>query len=62
MCNVDVSTSYRFAVLLPLTAPEDVVMAAEELRYAGREIGKITGRVGVDDVLDAVFREFCIGK
>ena len=37
-------------------------MAAEELRYAGREIGKITGRVGVDDVLDAVFREFCIGK
>jgi len=44
------------------TSREDVVMAAEELRYAGQEISKITGRVGVEDVLDAVFREFCIGK
>jgi tRNA modification GTPase len=38
------------------------VIAAEELRYAAQEIGKITGRVGVEDVLDAVFRDFCIGK
>ena len=44
------------------SASDDVVVAAEELRYAAQEIGKITGRVGVEDVLDAIFREFCIGK
>ncbi|GJJ07254.1 hypothetical protein Clacol_001454 [Clathrus columnatus] len=30
----------------------DVVLSAEELRYAVQEIGKITGRVGVEDILD----------
>ena len=40
-------------------APE---LAAEELRQAMRALGRITGRVGVDDLLDVVFREFCIGK
>ncbi|KAF8592688.1 tRNA modification GTPase TrmE [Ramaria rubella] len=44
------------------TSGEEIVVAAEELRYASQEIGKITGRVGVEDVLDTVFREFCIGK
>lgn len=39
-----------------------VVLAAEELRYAAREIGAISRQVTVDDILDAVFREFCIGK
>lgn len=37
-------------------------LAAEDLRMAGRELGRITGRVGVEDILDVVFREFCIGK
>jgi tRNA modification GTPase len=37
-------------------------LLAEDLRLASRALGKITGRVGVDDVLDIVFREFCIGK
>ena len=37
-------------------------LLAEDLRLAARALGKITGRVGVDDVLDIVFREFCIGK
>ena len=40
-------------------APE---LAAEELRQAVRSLGRITGRVGVEDLLDVVFREFCIGK
>ncbi|KAF8514806.1 tRNA modification GTPase GTPBP3 [Hysterangium stoloniferum] len=44
------------------TSHAEIVVAAEELRYAAQEIGKITGRVGVEDILDAVFREFCIGK
>ncbi|KAG8774705.1 mitochondrial splicing system protein [Serendipita sp. 397] len=40
----------------------NVVLGAEELRYAAREIGQISRAVTVDDVLDAVFRDFCIGK
>jgi len=32
------------------------------VRLAARALGRITGRVDVEDVLDAIFREFCIGK
>jgi tRNA modification GTPase len=39
---------------------EDIV--AEELRLAGRELGRLTGHVDVEDVLDVIFRDFCIGK
>ena len=39
-----------------------VELIAEELRLATRELGRITGRVDVEDVLDVIFREFCIGK
>lgn len=37
-------------------------MAAEELRAAIHIVGRITGRIDVEDVLDVLFREFCIGK
>ena len=37
-------------------------MAVEELRAAIFAIGRITGKVDVEDVLDVLFREFCIGK
>ncbi|MEE8145033.1 MAG: tRNA uridine-5-carboxymethylaminomethyl(34) synthesis GTPase MnmE [Kiloniellales bacterium] len=37
-------------------------LAAEDVRLAVRALGRITGRVDVEDVLDAIFREFCIGK
>jgi tRNA modification GTPase len=37
-------------------------LAAEDLRAAARALGRITGRVDVEDMLDALFREFCIGK
>ena len=40
----------------------DVVIGAEELRYAADALGKVTGAVELDDILDAVFRSFCIGK
>jgi tRNA modification GTPase len=40
-------------------APE---LVAEGLRLAVRALGRITGRVDVDDLLDIVFRDFCIGK
>ena len=39
-----------------LTAPTG------DVRLAVRAIGRITGRVDVDDILDVIFREFCIGK
>ena len=35
---------------------------AEELRAAAFQIGRISGRVDVEDLLDAIFRDFCIGK
>jgi tRNA modification GTPase len=35
---------------------------AEELRLAARALGRLTGRVDVEDVLDMIFRDFCIGK
>lgn len=40
----------------------DVVLGAEELRYAAKEIGSISRAVNVDDILDGLFRDFCIGK
>ena len=39
---------------------EDII--AEELRLAARSLGRLTGRVDVEDVLDVIFRDFCIGK
>jgi tRNA modification GTPase len=41
------------------TLPE---LVAEDVRVAARAIGRITGRVDVEAMLDALFREFCIGK
>jgi tRNA modification GTPase len=40
-------------------APE---LAAEQLRRALRVLGRITGAVDLDELLDVVFRDFCIGK
>jgi tRNA modification GTPase len=37
-------------------------LLAEELRQAAWALGRLTGRVDVEDVLDKIFREFCIGK
>ncbi|TAK98223.1 MAG: tRNA uridine-5-carboxymethylaminomethyl(34) synthesis GTPase MnmE [Rhodospirillaceae bacterium] len=41
------------------TLPE---LASEDLRVAARALGRLTGRVEVDEILDVVFRDFCIGK
>lgn len=37
-------------------------LACEELRRAALAIGKITGKIALDDVLDVIFSQFCIGK
>ena len=39
---------------------EEIV--AEQLRLATRALGKLLGRVDVEDILDVIFRDFCIGK
>ena len=37
-------------------------LVAEDLRLAARALGRITGRVDVEEILDVIFRDFCIGK
>jgi len=43
----------------PTLSPE---LKAEELRIAARHLGRLTGRIDVEEVLGAIFGEFCIGK
>lgn len=40
----------------------DIVLAAEHLRSARVAFDRLTGRAGVEDVLDALFSRFCLGK
>lgn len=43
-------------------AEKNVELSAEDLRVAVRSLGKITGTVDVEDLLDIIFHDFCIGK
>ncbi len=54
-------TECREALLRALDAPLPE-LAAEDVRLASRALGRITGRVDVEDLLDVIFRDFCIGK
>ncbi len=47
----------RTALLAP-----DIELKAEDLRLAARHLGRITGRIEADELLDIIFRDFCIGK
>lgn len=40
----------------------DLALAAEGLRVALTSLGRITGRVGAEEILDIIFKDFCIGK
>lgn len=40
----------------------DLILIAERLRLAAAALDRITGRAGVEDMLDALFGRFCIGK
>lgn len=50
------------AIILPFSTDKPLELACEELRQAAHSIGRITGKIAVDDVLDVVFKQFCIGK
>lgn len=41
---------------------QDMEMIAEDMRVAAQALGRITGRIDVEDLLDKIFKDFCIGK
>ena len=51
----------RASLMRAINAPLPELMA-EDVRLAMRALGRITGRVDVEDLLDVIFRDFCIGK
>jgi len=55
----DSADSLRRAIAV---AGEGEELAAEELRAAAYSLGRLLGRVDVEDILDVIFREFCVGK
>jgi tRNA modification GTPase len=56
----EVLAALRRAQTAEVALREDLL--AEELRIAARALGRLTGRVDVEDILDVIFRDFCIGK
>jgi tRNA modification GTPase len=56
----EVLAALRRALAGDVSGREDLL--AEELRIAARALGRLTGRVDVEDILDVIFRDFCIGK
>jgi tRNA modification GTPase len=55
----EAAAALRHGLDAPADQPE---LFAEDLRLALRAVGRITGRVDVEELLDSVFRDFCIGK
>ena len=43
-------------------AASETELFAEDLRLAARWLGRITGRIDIEELLDVIFRDFCIGK
>ena len=41
---------------------KNIETAAEDLRMATRHLGSITGKVDVEEILESIFKDFCIGK
>ncbi len=52
----------RASIIAARSTAAGAEVVAEELRRATDALGRITGRVDVEDLLDVIFREFCIGK
>jgi tRNA modification GTPase len=47
---------------LAATESKGEEVLAEDIRSACHALGRLTGRVDVEDLLDVIFQEFCIGK
>lgn len=58
--RVHLENALEYIELFNLDKP--IELAAEDLRKSAFEIGKITGHISVDDILDKIFSSFCIGK
>jgi tRNA modification GTPase len=66
----EVAINSRHAVILrecllrlqAAAAAQNPLIASEELRLARASLDRVTGRAGVEDMLDALFGSFCIGK
>jgi tRNA modification GTPase len=56
-CLAELSTDTRAAAVA-----DNLLLSAEHLRLARLALDRLTGRAGVDDMLDALFGTFCIGK
>ena len=56
-CLVDMSSEACAAA-----TTDDLILSAEHLRRARLALDRLTGRAGVEDMLDALFKTFCIGK
>jgi len=65
--DVTANARQREAITLALrhlreACAADMLIAAEALRQARVELDRVTGRAGVEDMLDMLFGRFCIGK
>lgn len=66
--DVAINARHRHAIALCLQhlreaeAARDLLIASEALRLARGELDRVTGRAGVENMLDALFGSFCIGK
>ena len=50
------------AHVLEALVPKDLELRAEQLRLASASLGRITGTVDVEELLDVIYSQFCIGK
>jgi tRNA modification GTPase len=61
--HVELLDSARGYLEAALSAPDALLeLKAENLRLASDRIGKLSGAVDVEDLLDVIFSQFCIGK
>ncbi len=67
-CALITQERYRIALkdclkhLSSFSLNNNIEIAAEDLRLAAFEIGKITGKIDIENILDVIFSRFCIGK
>lgn len=56
------ANALEMAVEALTPVPDDLVLMADCLRHARSALDQLTGRAGFEDVLDALFGRFCLGK